>query len=127
MNPLYLAKLVRRGGLMLVLLGCLYLYWAFGFMVVPKGMDAMSPKYPPGTSLLVQERIDQVQPGYVVYLQTANGGMLLTQVAEVLPDGRFHIRHENRASRFVVHETQGPYEVSSVRGFVLTGFLPDDQ
>ncbi len=40
----------------------------------------------------------------------------------ILPDGRFHIRHENRNSAYLSYEAQGPFELSQVRGLVLGVF-----
>ena len=118
--------MLREGrglALPVVLLGLLLFYLKFGWQTVPPGMDTMPQSAPPGSVCAIDKHPGVLKPdSSLVFLEVPGGGVLLSRVSAVTPDGRFHIRHENRKSSFLQYESQGPFEMSSVRGLVLGVF-----
>lgn len=125
LDPMRLRRWVVRAALPIVLLCALLLFWLFGTVRVPAGMDTMIDTLPPGTVLLLMLHPSRVEPGSIVLLDLPEpiGGTLLSRVERVAADGSFSIRHDNRASRFVGLEQHGPFRMADVHGTVFTHFL----
>ena len=103
------------------------MWWCFGLLRVPEGMDTMPLSHPEGAVCLIQKRPWSVSPGAVVFLDLPDGSTVLTRVVSVSEDGELKIRHDNRSSRFVGLERGGPYRIEDVRGVVITAFVSKAQ
>ena len=117
-----LSRWVRRLALPAVLVALFWFYMSYGLRSVPTDMDTLLQSCPAGSFCAVQKNPSRVRVGSVVFVDVGRGALLLSQVSEVEPDGRFQIRHENRRSVFLQYETQGPYKIEQVRGLVLGVF-----
>ena len=58
----------------------------------------------------------------LVFVAMPEGGVLLSQVSVLAADGSFQIRHENRKSKYLGYERQGPYRIEQIHGLVLGVF-----
>lgn len=118
-----LSRWIRRLGLPIVLLALFFFYLNFGWQTVPSGMDTMPESAPPGSVCAIEKRPGTLKPGSsLVFLEVPGGGVLLGQVSSLEADGRFHIRFENRKSRYLRFESMGPYSIDKVQGLVLGVF-----
>ncbi|MEM7203204.1 MAG: hypothetical protein AAF628_23280 [Planctomycetota bacterium] len=124
MNSLSLARLMRRSTGPVAILCLVLLWWHYGLLRVPVGMDTLPDSHPPRTVCLIDKRPSRLQPGAVVFVSLPDGSVLLSRVAEALADGSVRIRHDNRDSRFRRLERLGPFAAAAVRGLVLTQFTP---
>ncbi len=122
-NSLKTARFLRRCMLPVALICGALLFYNFGTLKVPKGMDTMMDSVPAGTTCLIQKRPSKVVVGNVVFVDLPRGGTLVTRVDEVRGD-RFTVRHENSSSRFGTGESLGELSVAMVRGIVIASFIP---
>lgn len=112
---------MRRSMLPLALLLGFLLWWNYGTLTVPAGMDTMPEEYPPGSLCVIEKRPGSVAPGEVVFFEWG-GGMLLSRVSRVEGD-RFWVEHDAPDSRFPDGDELGAIGVSAVYGLVLTAFV----
>lgn len=123
MDTIRLSRVLQRLMLPLALVLGLLVWWRYGTITVPAGMDTMPLEYPPGTLCIVDEHPARLIEGQVVFFDTG-GGTLLSRVARVAGD-RIWVEHDADDSRFPDGEQLGPIDEAAVRGLVLTKFLPD--
>jgi len=118
-----LSRWIRRLALPVVLLALLFFYLHFGWQTVPGGMDTMPQSAPPGSICAIDKRPTTLKAETsLVFLEVPGGGVLLSRVSKLEPDGRFHILHENRKSKYLRFESMGPYSIDKVQGLVLGVF-----
>lgn len=122
-DTIRLSRWIRRLALPVVLLALFYFYLHFGWQTVPTGMDTVPTSAPPGSVCAIAKRPTTLEAGTsLVFLEVPGGGVLLSRVSKLEPDGRFHIRHENRESKYLRYESMGPYSMDKVQGLVLGVF-----
>ena len=117
-----LTRWIRRLALPVVLLALFFFYLNFGWQTVPGHMDTMPESAPPGSICAIDKRPTTLKAKTSVVFLEVPGGVLLSRVSRIEPDGRFHIRHDNRESKYLSFESMGPYSVDRVRGLVLGVF-----
>ncbi len=100
----------------------LLVWWRFGTIRVPAGMDTMGEAFPPGAVCLVDEHPSAVLPGQVVFVEVG-GRLYLTRVAEVDDDG-FSVANDDPNSRLGDGRDLGRLPFTALRGVVLTTFTP---
>lgn len=120
MNSTLLTRIVRRAALPTALVCGFLLWWNFGSVVVPVGMDTMTAEFPPGTLCIVDKRPPPLAAGQVVWF-TVDGGVLLSRVSRVDGD-QFWVEHDNARSRFADGDELGPLPRSALRSLVLSSF-----
>ncbi len=123
MNTLRATRVAMRLGLPLFVASVALLWWFFGLLRVPDGMDSMLDTHPPGTTCIIWKTPRSVPVGAVVFCDV-EGGSWLARVTAVAEDGGLALRCDNRASRFVALERASSYPAAAVRGMVLTQFPP---
>lgn len=107
-------------------LGCAALLWlCFGAMRVNQQMDTLIDTVPPGSLCIVDKRQGAAQPGDAVFVQLADGGILLSRVTARAADGSLTVRNDNRDSRWPDSASLGPLPASALRGTVRVVFPPD--
>ena len=106
----------------MVLLALLFFYLHFGWQTVPGGMDTMPDSAPPGSICAIDKLPTTLKAATSLVFLEVPGGVLLSRVSRLEPDGRFHIRHDNRESKYLRYESMGPYSIDKVRGLVLGVF-----
>lgn len=116
---------VRRAMLPAVLLGALVLWVCFGAQRVHQAMDTLPDSVPPGSLCIVDKRSGAAQPGRAVFVQLADGGILLSRVQARADDGSLVLRNDNQDSRFPDSRQLGPVPLARLRGTVLVVFPPD--
>lgn len=127
MNTIRATRIVLRLGVMLLVLCAVVLYWNFGLLRVPAGMDTMTDTHPPGTLCVIEKAPSSLEEGAVVFIDLPDGSTVLTRVVTVHGDGSIAVRHDNRGSVFTYLEAHGPYRGAAVRGLVLTMFVTEAQ
>ncbi len=117
------AKVMRRLLLPVAVLSAVILWFCFGVLRVPKGMDT-TPSVPGGSLCLVDKRQAAVVPGALVFVDVGDGATLLTRVVAVDHETeRFTCAHDEETSRFASYAGELP--LAAVRSTVLATFLPD--
>ena len=117
-----LSRWIRRLALPVVLLALFFFYLHFGWRTVPAGMDTMPESAPPGSICAIDKRPTTLKAETSLVFLEVPGGVLLSRVWRLEPDGRFQIRHANRESKYLRYESMGPYSIDKVRGLVLGVF-----
>ncbi|MHC5064022.1 MAG: S24/S26 family peptidase [Planctomycetota bacterium] len=115
------ARLIRRAMLPIAILLGFLLYWNYGWLRVPVGMDTMPGEYPAGTLCLIDKRPSRLVEGSVVFVDLAEGGTLLARVAAVVEQG-FWLKSDNPDSRFAERLQAEAMPRESIRALVLTSF-----
>lgn len=123
---LRLARLVRRLALPCILIGGFALWYSYGVLDVPAGMDLMSDTHPPGTRCVVAKHPRALPRGAVVFVDMPPVGTLIARVEAVLSDGQVLLASDNPDSRFA-DWLQTPVPPAAVRGLVLVAFAPPPQ
>ena len=119
------ASRIRRLALPIVLLGSVALWFNYGLLGVPIGMDTMLDTHPPGTRCLIEKRPSRVRQGGVVFVDLPDGGTLLARVAAVDDQGRISLACDNPRSRYrELADELGAIDPSAVRALVLVAFTP---
>lgn len=120
-----LAAKIRRLALPIVLLGSLLLWFNYGMLGVPSGMDTMIDSHPPGTRCLIAKRPSSVRQGAVVFVDLPQGGTLLARVAAVDDRGNLSLSCDNPRSPYARElDELGAVAPSAVRALVLVAFTP---
>ena len=121
-DPTRLSSVLRRGLLPLSLVLGLLLWWNYGTIRVPEGMDTLPDEYPPGSLCVVDKRPGAPRVGEVVFFSHRDG-VLLSRIARV-DGGSVYFDHDD-ASRFPDGEELGPVPASAIRSLLLTALVPD--
>ncbi|MGA1525740.1 MAG: hypothetical protein ACO4CT_11500 [Planctomycetota bacterium] len=122
MDPTRLSVVLRRGLLPLALVLGLLLWWNYGTIRVPEGMDTLPDEYPAGTLCVVDKRPGAPRVGQVVFFAHRDG-VLLSRIARI-EDGFLFFEHA-AASRFPDGEELGPVPPEAVQALLLTALVPD--
>jgi type IV secretory pathway protease TraF len=118
LDPLRLARIVRRS-MLPIALGAAAIFWVcFGMVKVPLGMDTM-PTIPPESLCVLDKRVSQAGVGHEVFVEVPDGGTLLSRVLEVTPDDRIVVRNDNAQSLLPDSRVFGPLSRSRVLGVVI--------
>ena len=123
-DPLKTARLLRRLMLPLALLLGLGLYWSFGWIRVPSGMDTMPDIHPAGSLCFVLKRPSVISVGAVVFVDLPGGGTLLARVVTVLEEG-FELAADNPKSTFADMLRRTFHSPEALRAQVITSFSPE--
>jgi hypothetical protein len=121
-NTLRLSRAIRRIMLPLAVLLGFLLWWNYGTLTVPDGMDTLPDEYPPGCLCVIDMRPGAPRAGQVVFV-AFRGGLLLTRIARV--EGEVLFADHDDAARYPDGDELGPLPVTAVRAVVLTAFVPD--
>lgn len=116
-DTLRITRILRRAMLPLAIVLFVLLWWSFGTVTIPPGMDTV-PSAPPGSLIVIAKRPGALQPGNLILVRVG-GGSLLTRVDRVVGD-RLWVRHDNPDSRFPDGDELGPLPRDAVQGLVLT-------
>ncbi|MGE3174106.1 MAG: hypothetical protein AB7O97_15875 [Planctomycetota bacterium] len=123
-HSLRLARLARRLTLPLALVLGAALFWCFGAIRVPAGMDTL-PEIPPGSLCILDRRDGRLQPGMAVFVDLPDGSTLLSRIEAVDDEGRLIVRNDNARSRLPDSAAFGALPRSAARGVVLVVFPGD--
>ena len=127
-DPNRIARRIRRYTLPFLALMVLYLWWNYGLLTVPGGLDTMPATPPPGSTCLIDKGSATAKVGSVVFVRTDRGITMSRVVAiEEGEDGpRFLLANDNAESRIPDGSELGAQPPSAIEGVVLVVFPPDD-
>jgi hypothetical protein len=121
-NTVRISRFLRRATLPVALVCLVLLWWNFGWLRVPIGMDTMGPEYPPGALCLIHKRPGELKAGQVVFVDYF-GDVLLTRV-ERAGDGWFTVAHDRPSGTFGHGAELGRLTRDELVGLVLTTLTP---
>ncbi len=113
---------IRRAMLPLAIVLGVLLWWNYGTLTVPRGMDSM-PDYPPGTLCIIAKEPGNLAVGQVVFVDLG-GGTVLTRIT-ALDEETVTVRHDADDSALPDSDEVGPLPRSAVRALLLTAFRSD--
>ncbi len=122
-DTLKIARGLRRLMLPLAILLGLALYWSFGWIRVPAGMDTMPDSYPAGSLCFVLKHPSRVSVGAIVFVDLPTGGTLLARVSAIRDQG-FELLADNPESKFAAMLRKTVHPPAALRAQVITSFLP---
>ena len=123
LDPMDVARWLRRATWLFAAVVLLWLFLSFSTQWVPAGMDTV-PTVPPGSWCIVDRRLSSVRVGCDVFVEPPGGGMLLSRVTELGPD-TVTVQHPNPNSDHPDSRTFGALARRQLKGMVLVVFPPD--
>ncbi len=118
------ARFVRRAMLPFAIVCGVVLWWCFGVLRVPQGMDT-TPEAPPGSVCIIDKRQGSAQPGKLAFVDLPAGGTLLSRITARDERGLLTLTNDRAQSQLPDSRTLGPLPVARVRGTVLVVLLPE--
>jgi hypothetical protein len=121
LDKLVIAKMLRRGTVLLAVVAFTWFLLKFGTTWVPAGMDTV-PDVPPGSWCIVDRWASGLRVGSDVFVDTP-AGPVLSRVAAV-DDDTVTVLHPNAGARWPDSRSFGPLPRRAVTSAVLVVFPP---
>ncbi len=120
-DPRRIRRTVVRSAPLVLVASVLLLWWCFGVVKVPPGMDGVR-SIPPGSVCLIDKRQGSLRVGSSAFVDLPDGGTVLSRVQDLTADGMMLLGNDDPQSTSPDSSDFGALPTACLRGVVLVVF-----